>query len=474
LSEAGPGLKAAAQFIRNQSHVLSGTTAFFSSATTPRDRARIDRYATAPFYLLLNLNTAVLKWCDRQERSIAMTDEESEYGMHQLAVIGGRIRRVFVKRAIVILMICMSFTLPTLAQQAKYFPHRGEWQRKSPAELGFDAAKLGQAVAYAQANGSSWNFDKDQVRLFGPLLGPVPKSRAATNGIIIRHGYVAAEFGDIKANDPAYNIAKSFLGILCGLAVERGLIHNVNDSVARYIHDGGYQSAHNVQITWKEHLQETSEWDGSMWGKNSDFVGAQEFGASQQPARTLQAPGSYMDYNDVRINRFSLSLLRVFQASLPAVLKGSIMDPIGASEEWQWIPYKDSYVEIRGAKIGSVSGGTRWGGGLWMNSEDLARFGLLVLNHGHWGDRQLVPAKWISEAVSPSERQPTYGYLWWLNTNKKMWPSAPVSSFAAIGNGVNLIWVDPDDDIVLVWRWFAGDAMDGMISRILEALRREK
>ncbi len=80
----------------------------------------------------------------------------------------------------------------------------------------------------------------------------------------------------------------------CGLAVERGLIRDVNDPVGRYIHDGGYDSAHNAQITWKEHLQQTSEWEGTLWGKNSDFVGAQEFGTSQQPPHAIHPPGSVL------------------------------------------------------------------------------------------------------------------------------------------------------------------------------------
>jgi CubicO group peptidase (beta-lactamase class C family) len=379
------------------------------------------------------------------------------------------------KRAGLILTLLAAIALSLTAQQpAKYFPPRGEWQRKLPAELGFDSTKLKEAIVYAQANGGSWDFEKDQVRVFGAPLGPLPKTHAATNGIILRHGYIVGEFGDTKANDPVYSVAKSFLSTLSGLAVERGLIRDVNDPVARYVHDGGYDSAHNAQITWKNHLQQTSEWEGTMWGKNSDFVGTQDFGASQQKPRAIQPPGSLFEYNDVRINRFSLSLLRLFETGLPDVLKTSIMDPIGASQEWRWLPYADSYVEIRGQKIGSVSGGTRWGGGLWINSEDLARFGLLILNRGQWKNQQLVPAKWLAGAATPSERERDYGYLWWLNTDRKAWPSAPASSFAAMGNGSNTIWIDPDDDIVFVWRWFRNDAMDQTIAKILAALTNPK
>jgi len=379
------------------------------------------------------------------------------------------------KRASLIPTLLAAIVLTLPAQRpAKYFPPRGEWQRKTPAELGFNPTKLREAIAYAQANGGSWNFEKDQARVFGAQLGPLPKGHAATNGILLRHGYIVAEFGDAKANDPVYSIAKSFLSTLCGLAVERGLIRNVNDPVAGYVHDGGYDSAHNARITWKNHLQQTSEWEGAMWGKSSDFVGTGEFGTEQRKPRTIQPPGSLFEYNDVRINRFSLSLLRLFQTGLPDVLKTSIMDPIGASQEWRWVPYGNSYVEIHGRKIGSVSGGTRWGGGLWINSQDLARFGLLILNRGRWDNQQLVPATWLAEAVTPSEREPDYGYLWWLNTGKKAWPSGPESSFAAMGNGTNTIWIDPDDDVVFVWRWFRNDAMDEMIAKILAALADPK
>jgi CubicO group peptidase (beta-lactamase class C family) len=358
-------------------------------------------------------------------------------------------------------------------QAATYFPPAGTWQHKSPAAVGLDSVKLQQAVDYALAHGSTWDFDKDQVRTFGTPLGPLPKQRAGTNGIILRHGYIVAQFGDVKAADPVYSVAKSFLSTVAGVAVARGLIRDVNDPVAKYIHDGGYDSPHNSKITWKNHLQQESEWEGVMWGKNADFVGHEQFGAGERKPREIHDPGTFYEYNDARINRFSLSLLRLFGTGVPDVLKTAIMDPIGASHTWQWVPYANSTVEVGGRKIGSVSGGTRWGGGLWIDSEDLARFGLLVLNHGSWNGRQLVPAQWFKDAVTPSEHGPDYGYLWWLNTKKQQWPSAPASSFAALGNGSNTIWVDPEHDIVFVWHWYENRAMDGMLQRIVAAVAPE-
>ena len=123
-----------------------------------------------------------------------------------------------------------------------------------------------------------------------------------------------------------------------------------------------------------------------MWGKNANFLGLEEFGGGQMKPREIHDPGTYYEYNDVRINRFALSLARVFGKGLPEVLKENIMDQIGASNEWKWQGYgPKSTVEINGKPVESVSGGTRWGGGLWINSQDLARFGLLILNQGKLG-----------------------------------------------------------------------------------------
>jgi CubicO group peptidase (beta-lactamase class C family) len=343
---------------------------------------------------------------------------------------------------------------------------------KQPAEVGMDAAKLKEAVAWAEAHGSRWDFARDQVPVFGKVLGALPAQRAATNGIILRHGYIVAEFGDTKTNDPVYSIAKSFISTTASLAVAKGLIHSVDDKVGDYIHDGGYDSPHNAKITWKNHLQQESEWEGELWGKNANFLGEEEFGGGRMKPREIHDPGTYWEYNDVRINRLALSLAGVFGKGLPEVLQENIMDKIGASHEWKWQGYgPKSTVEINGKPVESVSGGTRWGGGLWINSQDLARFGLLILNNGNWEGKQLVSEKWIKEATTPSAHGPDYGYLWWLNTKQMEWPSGPTSSFAAIGNGGNIIWIDPEHDVVLVWHWHQpGRAVDGMIQRIVASI----
>ena len=171
--------------------------------------------------------------------------------------------------------------------------------------------------------------------------------------------------------------------------------------------------------------------------------------------RAIRPPGTFYEYNDVRMNRFALSLLRVFKKPIPDVFRDEVMNPIGASTTWKWVPYTNAYVDIDGKRMASVSGGTRWGGGMWINSYDMARFGLLWLRNGKWGDKQIVPPAYVKMATTPSAHGPDYGFLWWLNTKQAQWPGSPADAFSARGSGGNIIFISPSHDLVVVWRWSA-------------------
>ncbi|MFN2446863.1 MAG: serine hydrolase domain-containing protein [Vicinamibacterales bacterium] len=338
--------------------------------------------------------------------------------------------------------------------QTHYFPPAGAWAKKAPADVGMDAAKLDAAIAFAKTKETTWPKDfSTQEKIFGSLLGPIPKERASTNGLIIRHGYIVGEFGDTSDPDPTYSVAKSMLATVAGIAVREKLITNLDQPVGATVHDGGYDSAHNAPVTWRQHLQQETEWEGEMWGKKHDFVGTVAFGDGERKPRALQAPGTFYEYNDVRINRFSLSMLRLFKKPIPEVFRDEVMNVIGASNTWQWIPYDNSYLEIDGKKMPSVSGGTRWGSGVWINAQDMARFGYLWLRGGRWGNRQIIPPDYVKAALTPSAHGPDYGFLWWLNTQGKSMAGLPTNAFEARGAGSNTIFVSPNHDLVVVWRW---------------------
>ena len=121
-----------------------------------------------------------------------------------------------------------------------------------------------------------------------------------------------------------------------------------------------------------------------------------------------------MEYNDVRVNLLAYALLQVWRKPLPMVLKEKIKDPVGASPTWRWFGYENSWTNVDGLKMQSVSGGGHSGGGIFMNTEDHARYGLLFLNKGNWNGKQLFSKNWIEKITTPSAGESAYGYLWWL------------------------------------------------------------
>lgn len=376
------------------------------------------------------------------------------------------------------LMLALALALPATptpaAAQQAYFPPAGEWARRSPAELGLDAALVDSAVAFALANETSWVRDLREALLasnlteneWGELIGPT-KERGGPAGVIIKGGYIVAEWGDLERVDMTFSISKSYLATTAGLALDRGLIRSLDDRVAGYMpaEDDGFRTPHNAPITWRMLLQQTSEWTGELWAKPD--VADRRRGAD----REIQPAGTFWEYNDVRVNRTALSLLRVWRRPLPEVLKAEVMDPIGASNTWEWHGYRNSYLTMDGQRVQSVSGGGHWGGGVWISTLDHARFGYLHLRRGKWNDRQVLSEKWIAQATSPTAIYPRYGLMWWLNTDRRQYSNAPESSFFGLGAGTNIVWVDPEHDLVVVVRWIEGRAVNEFIGKVLAATR---
>lgn len=372
---------------------------------------------------------------------------------------------------------------------SQYFPPaagQSEWAKNNPEELGFDTEKLNAAIAFAEAHESPWPRDLENAGNVPGLtqIEPEPwnkflgvlKPRGGPAGLLLRHGQIAASWGDPARIDMTFSIAKSYLAVLAGVAVDDGLIKDIDAPVCETIDIPEFSGEQNSAVTWRHLLTQTSEWTGTLFDKPDQVdhyrgVGAGSDNSRKGEKRPLQAPGDYWEYNDVRVNVLSLALLHVFRKPLPEVLKERIMDPIGASDQWTWHGYENSVVSIDGKDMVSVPGGTHWGGGMWIDSFDHARFGLLIANEGNWNGKQLVSTDWIKAMRKPIDIYNAYGFLWWLNTGGEHYPDAPESSFFALGAGSNLIWIDPVLDIVGVFRWIDQEYINELLGVMWKSIK---
>jgi len=183
-------------------------------------------------------------------------------------------------------------------------------------------------------------------------------------------------------------------------------------------------------------------------------------------------PGSSFKYNDVRVNLLAYALLNVYRKPLPMVLKEKLMDPIGASTTWRWYGYHNSFVNMDGIMIQSVSGGGHHGGGVFINTTDMAKIGLLFLRNGKWKNLQLLSTKWIAAAHRPSTPNKDYGYMWWINSTKK-WPDVSTQIYYAAGFGGNYIVVDNEHDLVVVTRWMDDSKMGELMKQVIESVEKK-
>ncbi len=362
-----------------------------------------------------------------------------------------------------------------LQGQEYYFPERNaDWEIKSPKDFKIKDAKLNEAVDFAEANEYSGSrdlriaivkgFEKEP---FHKILGPT-KKRGGPAGMILKNGYVVAQWGDTKRVDMTFSVTKSFLSTMAGLAEDEKLIADTKNLVGDYIWDGTFDGAHNSKITWEHLLQQNSAWTGELWG-GKDWADRppSEGGIDDWKLAKPKEPGTVMEYNDVRVNVLAYSLTHVWRKPMPLVLKEKIMDKIDASSTWRWFGYDDAWTEIDGLQMKSVTGGGHSGAGIFISAEDMARFGMLFLNNGKWKNDQLISENWIKKATTPSIPNANYGYMWWLNKKgARHWEGLSENIYYAAGFGGNFIVIDKENDVVVVTRWLEPSKIGEFMSKV--------
>lgn len=343
-----------------------------------------------------------------------------------------------------------------------------------------NAAALDSAVSFALQNDSKTNYNLSIANLQAyanepnyRILGAM-KDRGKPAGVIPRNGYIVAQWGDLNRVDMTFSTTKSYLSTVAGLAFDEHLIKNVDEPVKNYVTDNTYEGEHNSKITWKHLLQQTSDWSGCLFDicDWADRPQPRNAGIDAWKNRKLLEPGSSFKYNDVRVNLLAYSLLQVWRKPLPVILKEKIMDPIGASTTWRWYGYENSFVNMDGIMMQSVSGGGHFGGGLFINTLDHARFGLLFSRKGKWKNKQLISESWIHDLQQPSTANKSYGYMWWLNADGR-YKEVSKSIYTAEGFGGNFIVIDNEHDLVIVARWLEPAKLGEFIKLVVAAAEKK-
>ena len=409
-------------------------------------------------------------------------------------------KAIFLSAILVFFSLQNAWAQKAIKEKSFYFPPVGSWNTRTPEQTGMNGQQIDEAVRYAidsevknprsMEQNHYQTFGKNEP--FGDAIGPM-KDRGEPTGIIIHKGYVVATWGEPDRPDMTHSVTKSFLSTVVGLANDQGKIKSIHDTVRTYVapvlpaqvHEGNkadnfmqpkfielFNTPHNRNITWDHLVRQTSDWEGTLWGK-PDWADRPSDKPQEWLTRPRNLPGAVYEYNDVRVNVLALAALMVWRKPLPVVLRENIMDPIGASPTWRWYGYDNSWVVLDGQMVQSVSGGGHWGGGMIINAWDMARFGYLFLRNGKWNGQQLISTNWISLASTPTPAQPGYGFMnWFLNHDKNQLPSAPASAVVHIGNGTNLIYVDQENDLLVVCRWIDGKNTDAFIGKIIASIEK--
>jgi len=220
-------------------------------------------------------------------------------------------------------LFLLPFTFQVVA--TNYFPEKADWESRPAEKIGFNKKKLNKAVQFAKDNEYSGSRDLRIAILngfkaepFHNILGPT-KKRGGPAGLIIKDGYIAAQWGDVSRVDMTFSVTKSYLSSLVGLAVDEKLISNTHDKVVDYVWDGTFKGQHNNKVTWHTLLNQSSDWSGELFGiKDWADRPPKTGGLDDWKQRQLNEPGTKMEYNDVRVNVLAYSLLNVWRQPLPA------------------------------------------------------------------------------------------------------------------------------------------------------------
>ena len=283
-------------------------------------------------------------------------------------------------------------------------------------------------------------------------------TRCRTQGfLVIKDGKIVDERYFNGANDQpkftSWSVAKSFTSTLVGLALADGRIKSLDDPVTNYLPElrgSGYdgvpirailQMSSGVKFN-EEYGKEPSD-VMIMWRKTMD----EESETLTDYANSLgraEAPGKKFAYRSIDAAVLGMLVKRVTGKSLAEMLSQRIWRPLGMESDGTWLTDHPGPDALEAAYC-CINARLR----------DYGRFGLLFLNQGRAGGKQVVPPWWISQATTPQspwvewghlypDDPEGYGYQWWLVE------PGPGHPYTAEGVFFQFVYVSPKYNMVIV------------------------
>jgi CubicO group peptidase (beta-lactamase class C family) len=253
--------------------------------------------------------------------------------------------------------------------------------------------------------------------------------------MLLRHGKVIAEawWTPEDANKPhvLWSLSKSFTSTAVGLAVHDGKL-SVQDRVIGFFPDALPENpSENLKSMRVLDLltMSTGHQDEPNLRASQDWI--KTFFAHPVP----REPGSFFRYNTPATFMQSVIVQKVTGQNVVDYLQTRLFDPLGIdAPKWDKNP--------QGISIG--------GYGLYLKTEDIAKFGQLYLQKGRWENQQLIPSDWVQEASNKqvsngsdatSDWNQGYGYQFWRCRH---------NAFRGDGKDGQFCIVLPDQDAVVV------------------------
>ncbi len=312
--------------------------------------------------------------------------------------------------------ILASFTLflilssCTVRQQIR-FPG-AEWEKYTdPAQAGWSAEKLAEA------------------RDFSDSIG-------VTTLMIVENGIVVDAWGDLARRFMCHSVRKSFISALYGIHVGRGEISLGETLASLGIQDKDSLTAAEQQATIRDLLQARS-------GVYHPAAYETPSMKASRPARGSHPHGTFYYYNNWDFNILAHIFRMKTGMDVFTAFRDEIASPIGMND----FRLEDTYFHLEPEHSIYPAYPFR------MSTRDAARFGLLYLANGRWGDRQIIPAGWVADSRTPWTRSAWpelgYGYLWWVPEDSVL---QSVGMYNASGVGGQIIAVLPGAGLVIVQR----------------------